>query len=211
MKPLIFDIETAPLPLEQLQAQMPEFEAAGNLKDPEKIKASIESKQQAWLDDAALSPVTGRVLVIGFDEGDSQDKWYDGDERAMLELFWRLADGVLSVSFPIVGFNCNSFDLPFLIKRSWALGAKVPRIIGGWSGRYWNWNENIIDLRLIWQMGDKQCHGSLDTISRHMGLPGKTGNGKDFAGLWSTDQAKALSYLHNDLALTKRLYEIMLG
>jgi len=46
MIPTIFDVETAPLPEKDLMEIMPVFEPAGNLKDPEKIKASIEAKRK---------------------------------------------------------------------------------------------------------------------------------------------------------------------
>jgi hypothetical protein len=36
----------------------------------------------------------------------------------------------------LVGFNINAFDLPFLFRRSWALGIAVP--FGLRKGRYWS-------------------------------------------------------------------------
>jgi hypothetical protein len=38
---IIFDIETGPLPAHILDTLKPEFEAAGNIKDPVKIAANI--------------------------------------------------------------------------------------------------------------------------------------------------------------------------
>ena len=62
----VFDIETGALPLAELEAIMPEFEPSKVLKDPEKIKADIEAKRAEWIDRAALSPVSGQVLAIGY-------------------------------------------------------------------------------------------------------------------------------------------------
>ena len=60
----------------------------------------------------------------------------------------------------------------------------------------------MIDLREVWQMGDRQAHGSLDAIAKHLGVGAKTGNGKDFAALWEKDRQTAIAYLENDLSIT---------
>ncbi len=200
-----FDCETSALPLEILQKSMPIFEANKTLKDPEKIAADIEKKRQAYIADAALDPLTGKVLAIGiYDElGFS---CISGDEKTMLETFWKLADETLSTSNQLVGFNVNDFDLPFLFKRSWHHGIQPPKILR--DGRYWN--RDIIDLREVWQLGDRQAVGGLDAVSRFFGLEGKSGSGKDFAATWESDRAAALKYLETDLLLTKKLAEVML-
>jgi len=154
--------------------------------------------------------VTGRVLAVGVLQGTKPDIYGLANESSLLVDWWALADVALSAGGQLVGFNCNSFDLPFLIKRSWKLGVAVPKIVGGWSGRYWNWNEQIIDLRLIWQLGDKQAGGGLDEISKFFGEAGKTGLGKDFSGLWESDRPKAVAYLEQDLKLAARLYQAMM-
>ncbi len=198
-KSIVFDIETAALPENEIIQFMPEFEAPGNIKDPEKIKAAIESKRKAWIEDAALSPITARVLAIGL--------WIDGTfviisepapEAEMLLEFWDAIQGTGQMLHHIIGFNCCLFDLPFLIKRSWKLGVTVP--LGVRRGRYWG--DQITDLRDVWQCGDRQAHGSLDDISRHLRIGEKTGSGADFANLWNTDRNKAIEYLKHDLGLT---------
>lgn len=198
---ITFDIETAPLPDTELQPFMPTEWALGNIKDPDKIRAAIESKKAAWKSDAALSAMTGRVLVIGL-LIESQFIFIGGPatEATMLHEFWSAVEDGQDIH-RLIGFNCCSFDLPFLIQRSWKFGVPVPRAIR--RGRYWS--DNIVDLRDIWQCGDRQAHGSLDTISKHLGTGAKTGSGADFHLLWSTDQAKAIEYLKNDLLLTSKM------
>lgn len=208
MNATIFDIETGPLPIETLIEHMPKFEAPANLKDPDKIKAAIEAKKQEWLDGAALSATTGRVLAFGYMTTDFFIICPE-DEVVLLKMVWEFVDNYISAGRKLAGFNIFQFDLPFLTRRSWALGVPIPRIIGGWTGRYWNWSEDIIDLRPIWQLGDRQAHGSLDDISKFFGLAGKSGSGKDFAELWAKDRDKAIEYLKNDLLLTQELYRRM--
>lgn len=101
----------------------------------------------------------------------------------------------------MVGFNICSFDLPFLIRRSWKHGVPVP--FGIRRGRYWG--EQVIDLRELWQLGDRQARGSLDAIARHLGVGAKNGDGKEFAALWQRDRPKAEAYLRNDLDMTARV------
>ena len=92
----------------------------------------------------------------------------------------------------------KNLDLPFLIRRSWALGVQVPTILR--NRRFWH--DNLIDLRDWWKLGDWQAKGSLDTISKHFGYAGKNGDGKNFHKLWETDRVMAEAYLRNDLQMT---------
>lgn len=198
-KSIILDIETEGLPEAELTPFMPEFEAPANFKDPEKIRGAIAEKRKAWIEQAALDAMTGRVIAIGLWVSDTFVLISEpATEAEMMYEFWDAIQGGPGQLHHIIGFNCFLFDLPFLIKRSWKLGVAVP--VGIRRGRYWG--DNITDLRDVWQMGDRQAHGSLDTIARHLGIGQKSGSGKDFAALWHSDREKAVEYLKNDLALT---------
>jgi uncharacterized protein YprB with RNaseH-like and TPR domain len=202
---VFFDIETAGLPAEEILRNAPEFKAAGNLKDPVKIKQSIEDKRQAYVEDAALSAITGRVLVIGVIVGGVFKALHEEKEKDLLELFWSMAADSKGLTTRMVGFNTHLFDLPFLVRRSWKLRVQIPSGIR--CGRYWT--DDQIDLRNVWQLGDRQAEGSLDAISRHFGVGEKNGSGKDFAALWRTDKAAALKYLENDLRLLEKVAATM--
>lgn len=204
----IFDCETGPRPLAEIEQFMPKEWPLGNLKDPDKIEAAVAAKRQAWLDDAALNPLTAQILVIGVLQ-DGVVTFLAGDEKTILAQFWRMAEDILAVSGSLVGFNIKQFDLPLLIKASWRHGVHVSSLIRTrWHGRVY-FNENIIDLRDEWQLGDRQAHGSLDSISRLIGGPGKSGHGKNFATLYQSDQAAALKYLSDDLRETERVHKRM--
>lgn len=194
---IYFDCETMSLPQSELIVNMPEFKAAGNLKDPVKIAESINAKKLAYLEDAALSAITGRVLAIGISMSGVFQVLENENEKLLLESFWALATDGKGNTNRMIGFNTHLFDLPFLVRRSWKLGVNIPQGIR--NGRYWS--DDQIDLRNVWQLGDKQAEGSLDAIAKHFGVGAKTGNGKDFAALWKSDKAAALKYLENDLQL----------
>lgn len=214
MKTLIYDIETAPLPEAELLAMLPPFDPAevkvGNIKDPSKIAEKIaeaeSSHRQNFMDRAALDPLTGRVLAIGFlPLQGASTVLGDDDEATLLREFWDKCTNQHGAHRLMVGFNTHLFDLPFLVRRSWKHRVKVPAWVR--RGRYWS--DNFIDLREHWQLGDRMAKGSLDAVAKHLGCGSKSGNGKDFARLWTEDRKAALAYLENDLKLTLAVAKAM--
>lgn len=193
---IVFDIETGPLPYEQIEALAPEFEAPVNYKDPDKIAAAIEAKREAWLSKAALSPLTGQVLAIGV-LADGVYTALLGPESDVISAFWSM----ISKTSTLVGFNSHRFDIPFLVKRSWAIGIAPP---AGLIGRR---SIDSIDLMEMWQMGDRNEFTSLDTVARFLGVGAKTGSGAHFAELMKFDESAALDYLENDIHLTAKVAE----
>ena len=211
---IIFDIETGPLPVDQLH--IPPFNPAevklGNIKNPdliaEKIQKAEESHTADYIRNAALDALSGQVLCIGyrFQHDKPAVLCSDADgEAVMLIQFWRLLSD-LERQPKLVGFNIKSFDLPFLIKRSWKHRIQVPYWLR--QGRYWN--DLVIDLREVWQLGDSRAHGSLASICRHLGLGEKAGNGADFSLLWNTDRQAAIDYCLQDIKLTQAVADILI-
>jgi predicted PolB exonuclease-like 3'-5' exonuclease len=197
---IVFDIETGPRPVAELEAVMPEFEAPANYKDPAKIAEAIEAKRAAWIEKAALSSLTGKVLAIGALIDGEYHARFDGvhNEKGIIEWFWSL----LGTRTRLIGFNSHRFDLPFLIRRSWSLGVATPT--GIFHGRGFN---GCIDLMEAWQLGDRTDFVSLDTVAKFLGVGSKTGNGGQFANLMKFDVDAALRYLENDVKLTARVAE----
>lgn len=211
---IIFDIETGPLPVDQLH--IPPFNPAdvklGNIKNPdliaEKIQKAEESHTADYIRNAALDALSGQVLCIGyrFQHDKPAVLCSDADgEAVMLIQFWRLLSD-LERQPKLVGFNIKSFDLPFLIKRSWKHRIQVPYWLR--QGRYWN--DLVVDLREVWQLGDSRAHGSLASICRHLGLGEKAGNGADFSLLWNTDRQAAIDYCLQDIKLTQAVADILI-
>ena len=211
---IIFDIETGPLPTSELV--IPPFDPSqvklGNIKNPdliaEKIQKAEESHASDYIKNAALDALSGQVLCIGyrFEHDKPAVLCSDADgEAAMLRQFWRLITD-LDRQPKLVGFNIKAFDLPFLYKRSWKHRIDPPYWLRG--GRYWN--DLVVDLREVWQLGDSRAHGSLASISRHLGLGEKAGNGADFSLLWNTDREAAINYCLRDIQLTKQIADILM-
>lgn len=200
----IFDIETGPLPDAQLDALTPPFSAPANYKDPEKISSWQAEAKARWKERAALSAMTGKVLAIGYQGVLNAPNVDARDESVMIRRFW----DELRFAESLVGFCCRSFDIPFLVQRSFILGIPVPVTL--FEGRYLS--RDIIDLQEVWLCFSREREGaSLDAVCRACGIGGKTGSGADFARLFATDKEAALRYLKDDIELTWKLSERLLA
>src|SRR5687768_14126000 len=104
-----FDVESSAQPDEQLAKLKPEFKPDGRLKDPEKVKADLLAKEQAWKDGAALDAKYGMVLCIGLLDDDGV-QFLTGPEPDIIKAFWALFED----GSRMVGFNVKGWDLPFL-------------------------------------------------------------------------------------------------
>lgn len=207
---LLFDIETGPLPDEQLDKMLYVFDPSevkcGNMKDPEKIAQKLEEAEEEHYakqrDKAALSAETGMVLAIGVSDGDGISI-LEGSEVDLLQKFWRLAEEATAM----LGWNILSFDIPFLIRRSWMLG------VDGWQCAVSRSNPNdalhrvtkwkFIDLMQWYGLGEYGYRISLDRACKALGMGQKNGHGKDFAKLYLNPETrvKAIKYLENDITL----------
>ncbi len=201
-----FDIETGPIPTEEALVFAPEFEAPGNYKDSAAIAKNIAEQQAKWLDRLALSPLTGRVIAIGFadSEGDGIRILHGDDEKAILEEFIDLHSDVRIA--PLVGYNIIGFDLPFIWKRALKYKLKCP----AWWLKKPSWNQSplVLDLMEVWKGGDyRAAFAKMDHVAKFLGIPGKTGDhGKFFSELYAENQAEALAYLTRDVELVEEIH-----
>lgn len=208
MKFAIFDIETGPRSRDEILACAPAFKAPANYKDPDKIAAAIAEQEDEFVERAALCASTGCVHAIGLrKDGETRILSDECGERDMLRLFWTWVEGCARGGYAIIGFNIARFDIPFLVRRSWALSVKPA---DGVIAAYGRLHPAFVDLYQEWQCGDRSASISLDRLCRMFGIPGKNGNGKDFARLWKEDRKKAEEYLTNDIMVTLRVAERML-
>jgi hypothetical protein len=143
MAKLIFDIETAALPLEKFDPAQQEylFREAENLPDPAARAARREEIHRQF----SLWPLTGQVVCIAMlnadscrgkvlflaGDGDDPRGRQEGavefvpcaDEGELLTEFWEVAVHYDSV----VTFNGRGFDVPFIYLRSAVLKVEVSR------------------------------------------------------------------------------------
>lgn len=207
---IVFDIETGPLPTEQIRERMPQFEAPANFKDPAKIEAYITQKRLDWIERAALDATTGKILAIGIldcrEAGVEKINTLAGDEADIISAFSSIVMASGGSGWPLIGWNIFGFDLPFILRRSWIQRVALPEWIR--SGRYWD--RCFVDAMEVWACGNRDQAVSLDLASATLGVGRKSGSGAHFASLWNgseEERAHALEYLENDLRLTKAVAE----
>ena len=197
---IAFDIETAPLPLDQLE--VPQFTARSNTKDPQKIDAQIDAKREKWKENLALSPETGKILAWGYltsDGGGGCEIESGHDEKKLLEDFFN--DFEQRMEYWWVGHNIFGLDIPFIIKRAWRHGIELPPAFMS-VGSFGVQRSCFIDTMWWWAKPEKPTGGGLNRIAKFLGVGEKNGDGKFFSEMYAEDPEKAHAYLANDLRLT---------
>lgn len=196
------DIETEPLPIGELRSLMPTFEAPKNYKDEAKIAEHVQQQERDWIEKAALSPNTGSVLAVGIynDELDLYDALHGNDEETILRQAWDMITDHGAFTQDVLGWNLLGFDLPFMVRRSWTLGIRLPRsLVEIYRGRAY-FNQRCIDLMKVWSIGQER-YAKLDDALKSLGEDGKVDlGGKLFYEIYrSEDRDKALAYLERDV------------
>lgn len=198
-----WDIESAGLPEDQLL--IPEFEAAKNLRDPEKIKADIADKQVAWRNSTALRATTGRIIAFSSAWDDEEPEFHaTPDERTMIDLLMHDLKDVISVGAKAFAWNGANFDQPFLAQRAAVHGIHAfKHFMVEYRGR-WSWHQAFTDPMQIWCGPYQRSDGaSLKNVAYALGLGLKEGNGKDFAKLLQDDPVAAKAYGLQDITLLR--------
>lgn len=210
---VVFDIETGALPIEEIE--FPEFEAPSNYKNAETIAAYIDKKKTEFIEKAAVSVFSGKVMAIGYEIFDSEGKstaggiFHGNDEKEIIQKFWnKLYELGIdnNTSHKFIGWNSNGFDIPFLLRKSWKYDLQnVPTYLSDYK-----WPQSrFIDLMLVWSCGSKE-YVKLDTVAKFFGVGQKNGDGKFFKEMYEEDVEKALEYLKNDVAMTVAVAQKML-
>lgn len=172
---------------------------------PLKYEQDRQDYEDKIIREAALSPLTARVLCIGY-WFRTQNHLVDDSpaESDLLIGFWDA--WAAHNQSKCIGFNIFNFDLPFLVKRSWANGIRPPESI-----RKIYWHDSFLDLMQVFAMGNRDSSGriSLSRLSRFLLGREKDRTGERFWELWESDRSEALLYVRNDIEITRQLAERM--
>jgi 3'-5' exonuclease len=151
MKIFFFDIETVPT------------ERA--LRDNGLLDSQIKLDEAEVIKKLSLSAATAKIFCIAYaiePPPDSPVNVLEGDERAILQNFWKLAvDADL-----FVGHNLIDFDLRFVYQRSIIHQIKPSRDLSLARFR----NNPIYDTMQEWSQWGRE-HISLDSLSKALGVP----------------------------------------
>ena len=115
-----------------------------------------------------LNPIDSRIIAIGIRHQGTSAIFFEESEKKMLDDFWahlkkiRQAPNTL-----IVGFNICSFDMPFLVTRSFIHGAPVSPF---------SVNKTLVDIRdkiSAYRYGETR--GKLKEYASLIGIPVEEG------------------------------------
>lgn len=212
MKKFFWDLETGGLPLDQIEKLMPEFEAAGNIKDPVKIASAIEEKKKDWLDKAALKAITGKIVAVTMANDGAKPILAASlsDEKGIIDVILLELKNVISTNSKAYAWNGSGFDLLFLCQRAAVHGITAFKDLTQQRGARFSWNENLIDPKLVWSNYSPDHTGtSLKSVALALGVGEKAGSGKDFAELLKTNPDEAKEYALNDVNLLRSIVQRM--
>jgi predicted PolB exonuclease-like 3'-5' exonuclease len=151
MRILFFDIET--VPTEQ------------SLQDNGLLEAQLKLDEAEIVKKLSLSGATARILCLAYalePPLESPVSVLGGDERDILEGFWKLA----TEADLFVGHNLLDFDLRFIYQRSVIHQIKPSREIPFVRFQ----NTPIFDTMHEWSKWGRE-HVSLDLLARALGIP----------------------------------------
>lgn len=177
------------------------------------VKGKTEEEARGILDRLALSPFTGRVVVIAMwddekdtgiclaNDGLAVAELPEGfvlatyaDERALLTHFWAMA----SKRRRFATFNGSGFDVPFLVGRSLALDVTIHRPLIETKP----WEDLHVDLMQKLSAGSRN-RPSFDIVCRALGVPSpKTGGieGSEVGAAWADGRrAEVAAYCCRDV------------
>jgi len=202
---LIFDIETQ-VNKSALEF-MPDPKPPSNYKKQESIDRYIEEEKTKQIDRAALDSDYGKIVAIGVKEDDSPinsricGSGQIGGEADILVWFWHLLNLHNGQS---CGYNTIGFDLPYLMRRSFALGIK-PSIIPNLAKYRTHPTLDLMNVLYNWGRAK-----SLKWVCQRYGIenPLPDLNGSQVKDM---DAETLKLYVENDVNLTYHLYQKMLG
>jgi uncharacterized protein YprB with RNaseH-like and TPR domain len=176
-KYIILDIETCPISIENY------FEK----DEEEKLKL--------------LNPIDSRIVAIGLRFENVNYIFQSEDEKEILSKFWEKWKEIKlgSALIPVVGFNITSFDMPFIVTRSFIQNIRIESFS----------LKEIIDLRdkiNAYKYG--KTRGKLKEFAEIIGQEILEVNGSDVSRLcYEKDYLTLNKYLEKDLEITDALYK----
>jgi len=179
MNYIFIDIETCPINKEV-------FDAIEEEEDRKKL----------------LNPIDSKIIFIGLKKPGIDAMIFEGKEKEMLEAFWEEMSLFRKgeSSNIIVGFNIKSFDLPFLVTRSFINDVQISPFV----------LKEIVDLREIlsaFKWG--HVRGKLKEFGELMGITimDDIDGSKIAETYWSGKTQKIVEYLKKDLEITEKIHE----
>lgn len=134
----------------------------------------------------------------------------DGTEAEILDSLWW---DTLHRYEQVITYNGLTFDIPFIIKRSWYNNIQPSKRLNLKRYQTPDRTTNHIDLRAILSNWDNNARGSLDLYANLKLGAGKTGiDGSMVQAMWDEGKYEEIrQYCIGDCKLTFELYQSMKG
>jgi predicted PolB exonuclease-like 3'-5' exonuclease len=221
---VIIDIETVP--------EFSSFEECKKLKPA--LAASFQKRAKWYADNEYRSDLTdellskiyfeksplyseyGKIVVIscgGFKDDKVVTISFSSvyDEAEIINNFFTFINKKIekNTSTCIIGYNINTFDVPFIIKRAFANNiTKIPFIFRIFDKKPWELSAKFKDIFVLWQMNTRNFV-SLDAVAACLGLETHK-NTMDGSMVGSTfhkekNLQKIVDYCEMDVVLTGKV------
>lgn len=192
---LFFDIETLPSADEHRD---------GHLEILRKKKNNGDLGDNEIHSMTSFEGTFGRICCIGIikedEKGIIEKNVFAGDEKTILQNFWKAAEG----THRYVGHNVWAFDLPFIFKRSIINGVKpIPLNFARYR------NIPIYDTMMEWELWNVMKAQKLDTLAKVLGLPTSKDemDGSMVADYFKQGKIEEIKkYCMKDVELTRKVY-----
>jgi DNA polymerase elongation subunit (family B) len=176
-KYIILDIETCPIDLKNYFTKT----------DDEKLKL--------------LNPIDSKIVAIGLKYENNYYIFNSDNEKELLNNFWEKWKEIKQGSplIPVIGFNIEQFDIPFIVTRSFINGNKIQKFS----------LKEIIDLRnKIHAYKYGKTRGKLKEIAELLGYNILDIDGSKVADLYNSKKKEEIKkYLIKDLEITDKIYQ----
>ncbi len=153
-----------------------------------------------------INPIDSKIIAIGLKEKDKESVIFMGeDEKKILEDFWKYYSNFKTnnIFSKIVGFNIKSFDMSFLISRSFINKVKIKPFS----------LKEIMDLReYITCFRYGKSRGTLKEFGEAVGVSLIDDmDGSMVAELcYKKDYALIEKYLLKDMELTEKVHDVLM-
>ena len=176
--------------------------------DESKIDSEVmgekEVKQEVYRQTAAFFPEFGKVACVSMafvNKGKVKyESFYGNDEVDILKNVREVFDKVDGLGFDLCGQNIKFFDIPFLGKRYFINGLKIPTLFPTHDTK--PWDLRVLDTKDVWQMGGRSI-GSLDLICSALDIDSpKNGDVKGdnvTTNYWSGNHEEIKGYCEKDV------------
>lgn len=202
---LYIDIETLPdMSSGAIDDAKEKVKVPSNYKDPEKIEKYIEEKASEIASKTSFDGLCGHICTIAWAINDEDIKSVHvsdiEEEKSRINEFFSSLPRYKSLTW--VGHNILDFDIPFIMKRAFSMGIKLPDQ-SSFPRNPKPWDKKVFDTMRPFG------HVSMDQLHKVVGGEGKNGmSGKDVYPRWCEGMHDMIEkYCRDDVRKVREIHK----